>query len=219
MSTGLYEHHSDLANQESDLVEAFGVYREFIHNETGETKQVPMDYAYLPWTFGVGLLYHPGNRTGIGLKYHYLGVTQRSEFPAEFNSFESTEPFIQQHYAGPYAEYYLIKRYGFGISIVAHGYLSRGLTTRVPVLKHDYTESDEIGLIVNMLNEEIELKGWGYNLGSKFILFNNDRINSFFKVDYSFSKSELIDDPFPGYIRNTVSKETGFSLGFSIIIG
>ena len=218
LGVGVGQYESDLADQEKELVDSFGLYKIFYHDETGEERQIPLDYSYTPKKASVGLVYYPNDKYGLGVMYKFLEIEQRYDFPTEFSTFETSESFSKAHTIGPMLNYFPLKLGIVKIGLFAHGFRQWGELTRAPVLETDYTENDELGSFIHILHRKIDIKGWGYSIGPKFELSNRDYLNSWIKLTYDYSKLDLIDDPFPGYIKNSTSVEYVFTAGLSLII-
>jgi len=104
------------------------------------------------------------------------------------------------------------------VGLSAHGYMQWGELTRAPVLASDYTENDEVSNFLEILHREVDIQGWGYSIGPKFELSNTDYLYSWIKLSYDYSKLNLNDDPFPGYIKNSASVEYVLTAGLSLSI-
>lgn len=218
LGLGMGKFESDLADQEKLVIESLGLYRIFIHNETEEEVEVPLDYSYLHQSASIGVLYYPVDHHGFGLMYQFLDVEQRYDFPSDFSTFESSESYTKAHSIGPLVKLSLLSRGRSTVSLSIHGYRLTGSLWRVPVVVNDYSDDGELVSFFQTLNQEVELKGWGYSIGPKVELIAQGRMNVFFKVLYDYSKVDLKDDPFPGYIKNSESKGTVFTAGLALII-
>jgi len=215
---GVGQYESDFVDQEMDVVEVFGLYRSFIHDETGEEKEVPLNYSYFPQSASVEIIYYPTERYGLGVNFQYIDIEQRYDFPSEFTKFESNESYIKGFKLGPSLNVSIFESGKLSFSLFARGYLLKGALGRVPLLAIDYAENDELSLFLENLNKEIDLNGWGYSIGPKVELSNTSRLHTFLKIEYDKSKVDLSGDPFLGYIKNNTTIEYTLTLGLSLLI-